>query len=188
MTAISRFPLLHPGWHWLRRPRAALTLGLGLTLVLAGAASAEAAPPTPAAGTVFELVTTDEAQRDLAASGAASVPEPPQRMRSLRQTVPLIEVLAPAGDGRSVDAPLRIELAFKPAPGSRVRPETFRAWYGVLKIDLTERLVRHGQITESGLTVERANMPSGLHRFVLQIADDQGKLGEQELRVRVQTP
>jgi hypothetical protein len=33
--------------------------------------------------------------------------------------------------------------------------------------------------------VERAQVPDGQHRLILQVADDQGNSTEQELRIRV---
>lgn len=137
------------------------------------------------AGAPFELVTAAERQAELQAQAR----QPPQapRTRSLpmpRPNAPTIRVLAPS-QASAVTAPLRIELAFEPMPGARIVPASFRVLYGVLKIDLTERLRRHATVSESGVVVEQAQMPDGLHRLYMQVADDQGNQGEQELRLRV---
>lgn len=170
--------------HRIRRPSglqavlAALAL-LAAALLPATTARAQAVLPP---GLAFELISPAEAAREAAAAAHRS--QPP-RMRALPQrAAPAIRVLAP-NPGGTAHSPLRIELAFEPAPGARIVPESFRVLYGVLKIDLTERLKRFASVSERGVVVEQAQVPEGLHRLFLQVADDQGHQGEQELRVRV---
>jgi hypothetical protein len=64
-------------------------------------------------------------------------------------------------------------------------PSTFRVLYGLMKIDLTDRLKKHTTVTETGVIVDQAQVPAGQHRLILQVADDQGNTAEQELRLRV---
>jgi hypothetical protein len=139
----------------------------------------------------FELVSKAEVAAERAArpkdDGAAPLPE--LRTRSLTSPggpVFAIRVLAPSSSG-SVSAPLRIELVFQPLPGTRIVPSTFRVLYGVLKLDLTERLRRFATISESGVVVDNAVVPDGMHRMFVQVADDKGNVAEQELRFRVGT-
>jgi len=87
--------------------------------------------------------------------------------------------------GTPVAAPLRLEVAFTPAPGARIVPSSFRVLYGLLKIDLTDRMRRHATVTETGVVVDGAKVPDGQHRLFLQVADDKGNTAEQELRIRV---
>jgi hypothetical protein len=138
-------------------------------------------------GAPFELISAAEAQQEARAEAEADA-QPQTRSRSMpspKGPAPAIRVLAPDAPGAPVPAPLRIELAFKPAPGTRIVPSTFRVLYGLLKIDLTDRLIRHSRVTETGVVVEHAQVPDGLHRLILQIGDDQGNTAEQELRIRV---
>lgn len=133
----------------------------------------------------FELITAAEAQQE--AEAEASSP-PPVRTRGLpvvRPGQPAIQVVSPQAPGSPVNAPVRIEVAFKPAPGTRIVPSTFRVLYGLLKIDLTDRLKKHSTVTETGVVVDQAQVPAGQHRLILQVADDQGNTAEQELRIRV---
>jgi hypothetical protein len=58
--------------------------------------------------------------------------------------------------------------------------------YGVLKIDLTDRVSKYATISEDGAVIDQAKMPSGQHRLLLRVADDKGNLGEQELLFRVE--
>ncbi len=156
-----------------------------LRSLAAGGAAAVAlwASPGLAAAAGFDLVTAAEAQQ--AAQAEKTLP-PPVRTRNLpRPDAPAITVLSPSAPGTPVAAPLRIEVAFQPAAGARIVPSSFRVLYGLLKIDLTERLRQHATVSEAGLLVEGAKVPDGQHRMFIQVADDKGNTGEQELRFRV---
>jgi hypothetical protein len=133
----------------------------------------------------LQLITEAEAERERAQAGEGPMAGPP-RSRSLRPPGPQIRVIAPAvgGDGQ-VPTPLRLEFGFQAAPGARIVPGSFRLLYGVLRIDLTERLRAQASISESGVLLERASMPPGTHRLWVQVGDDQGNLAEQELRFRI---
>ncbi|MDO9073083.1 MAG: hypothetical protein Q7U73_07440 [Rubrivivax sp.] len=169
-----------------RTPLAAtrrVLLGGALVCGLALQAWAPALAADPAA-TAFDLVTEEEAQRAAAAAtsaGAAAAPQP--RSRGVPQppgpgSAPAIEVVTPAGEA-TVNSPLRLEVRFRPAPGARIVPDSFRLLYGLLKIDLTERLQRQARLSERGVVVEGARMPQGTHRLLLRVADDQGRMAEQ---------
>lgn len=149
---------------------------LALLMLAGGSRAAEA----------FELITSAEAQREAQAQAAAPA-EP--RTRGLpvppAPDQPAITVVSPTGAVKPVAAPVRIEANFKPAPGARILPSTFRVLYGLLKIDLTDRLRAHATVTESGVVVDRAQVPEGQHRLILQVADDKGNTAEQEIRLRV---
>ncbi len=178
--------------------RAALTslarTGAAVLAAWVGTGAAQTSPPAhpaPAApkgpALAFELITPAEARRDLEVRPKNEPPDLPEvRTRSLPGGSPVfaIRVLAPTSQA-AVRAPLRIELVFDTPPGARVVPSTFRVLYGVLKIDLTDRLRRFSTISERGVVVDQAVVPDGLHRLFLQVADDKGNVAEQELRLRV---
>jgi hypothetical protein len=154
--------------------------GLALLMLLGQAL------PTRAQGTgAFDLITATEAAQEAKAVATAPPEIRPRLAVMPKHAVPAIRVVAPNAPGAAVTAPLRIELAFSPAPGARIVPSSFRVLYGLLKIDLTERLRKHATVTETGVVVEHAQIPDGLHRLILQVADDQGNTAEQELRIRV---
>ena len=159
-------------------------------LSLAGAAlmmlvgSARAQGPVAA----FELISAAEAQQEATAEANAPDEIRPRQVPGPKGLVPAIRIVsptAPTAPGGAVAAPLRIEVAFSPAPGTRIVPSSFRVLYGLLKIDLTERLHKHATVSEAGVVVEHAQVPDGQHRLILQVADDQGNTAEQELRLRV---
>ena len=135
------------------------------------------------AATPFELVTETEFKVDAAA------PRVP-RTRSIKALppagAPAIQVLSPSLGGAAIGSPLRIAVSFKPVAGARILPATFRVLYGVLKIDLTERVSKYATVNEDGAVIDQAKVPSGQHRLLLRVADDKGNLGEQELLFRVE--
>lgn len=135
----------------------------------------------------FELITAEEAQQEAEAAAAAPREVRTRGLPVAKPGQPAIEVVTPTVAGNAVNAPVRIEAAFKPAPGTRIVPSTFRVLYGLLKIDLTDRMKKHATVTEQGVVVDQARVPAGQHRLFLQVADDQGNTAEQELRLRVGT-
>lgn len=153
---------------------------------LAQAAGARGAPPV--------LITEAEARRE-AAAGPAPVLPTPSRSLPVPASGPLpprqapgIEVLAPAADGRAVASPLRLQVAFLPPADARIVPGSFRILYGLLKLDVTERLQRHARLSESGVVVEQAQVPQGTHRLFVLVADDKGRVAEQAVVIRVVAP
>jgi len=113
--------------------------------------------------------------------GMAAVP-----LSRKRGLYPQIRVIAPLPDPAALLAsPLRIELRFETSADARIVPSTFRVLYGLMKFDLTELFRSHARLSEQGLLVERAELPAGQHRLLLQIADNHGRVSEQELRLTV---
>jgi hypothetical protein len=151
---------------------------LAALLLLGSALLTQAAP--------FTLISDDEARRE--ASAAAQAEPAPPRPRSLPlppRQAPAIELLAPVPEGVTVSSPLRLEIAFKAPADARIVPGSFRLLYGVLKIDLTERLQRRARLNEDGVLIEEAAVPQGTHRVIVRVADDKGRVAERELMIRV---
>jgi hypothetical protein len=133
----------------------------------------------------FELISAAEAQAE--AQAVANAP-PEVRTRGMpvpKPGAPAIRVVSTPEPGAAANTPVRIEVAFKPGAGARIVPSTFRVLYGLLKIDLTDRLKKNATVTENGVVVDQAQMPAGQHRLILQVADDKGNMAEQEIRLRV---
>ena len=156
-------------------------------LALATAALLMASGPARAqTGGAFELISASEAQREAAAEAAAPAELITPRAAPVpRGDATTIRVVSSNTAASGVAAPVRIEVAFTPAPGARIVPSSFRVLYGLLKIDLTDRMKKNATVTETGVVVDNAQVPDGQHRLILQVADDQGNIAEQELRIRV---
>jgi hypothetical protein len=147
----------------------------------AGALLLTAAATALATEDGFALITPEQA-RDEAAAEAAGVALPPEPLR--RGVYPRLRVVEPVS-GTSVGSPLRLALSFETSADARIVPATFRVLYGVLKIDLTAQLLQHARLDERGLVADGVMVPPGSHRLLLQIADDRGRVTEQELKLKV---
>lgn len=133
-----------------------------------------------AAGLV--LVTKDEVR----AEEQAAIKPPPRARLVPVPGAPQIRVLQPVISGQPLQNPVRIELQFISETNVEIDPESFRAYYGFLRIDLTERILKNLSILKSGLTVEHAEIPPGSHRLFLRISDSKQRTGETELRFAVE--
>jgi hypothetical protein len=131
------------------------------------------------------LITPDEVNQE--AVWRASNPEPVMfRPKNVSPGRPVIEMVAPASLAEPIKTPFPIRIAFKAKDGATIKPETFQALYGFLKIDITERLTGKAKVTREGIDVESAAIPSGNHRLVLRVSDDKDRQGETEIRFSVQ--
>lgn len=89
---------------------------------------------------------------------------------------PIIEVDQP-DQTNAIRAPVDIRLRFVPQGGATIDLASFRAAYGWLGIDITNRIIEHAQINASGLFANNAEIPVEHHRVTLQIADNMRRLG-----------
>ncbi|WP_225224198.1 hypothetical protein [Limnohabitans radicicola] len=126
----------------------------------------------------FELVSTQEMLASMAA------PEPLRAKAGIQPGAPVIEVVRPKLSA-PISSPSTIELLFQSAAPSAVRPETFKAFYGRLRIDITPRLLNATQVTAQGITVKEASLPKGSHRLLLSIEDSEGRQGQKMLEFEV---
>lgn len=116
------------------------------------------------------LVTEEEAAQSRAAPTQLMARSP------LPANAPVIQLLAP-NTAATITSPTRIELRFEPAPQASIRPETFRVFYGALKLDITSRLMANSKVSAQGLDVSEAHLPKGSHRLVLEVQDTAGRIG-----------
>ena len=133
----------------------------------------------PAAARAQMLVTEQEA----AAARAA-----PQALASKFLPVPdapRIELLAP-DLGSPVPSPTRIVLRFEPTAPAAIRPDSFKARYGALRLDITARITAVSKVTAEGLDVAQARLPKGPHRLFLEVQDTLGRTGERQLQFVVE--
>jgi hypothetical protein len=134
--------------------------------------------PARARAAAWDLVTAEEA----AASARAGLP--PVARSLVAGPGPRIEVVTPS-ETAPLRPPLTIRLRFAPAPGAAVDPASFRALYGAFRLDVTDRMRAHARIDATGLVAEQVALPSGQHRILLSVADDQGRRGERDFRLRI---
>lgn len=131
------------------------------------------------------LVTPQEMTREQELLASGQTPPPPLRRRAVADG-PELALLKPVSLSQPLKAPFPINLAFKPKDGAQVVPESFRALYGAFRLDITDRIVKHAKVGANGIDLDKAEIPSGSHRLVLQVRDDKNRLGETEIRFSVE--
>lgn len=130
----------------------------------------------------LRLVTDEEAARE--ASYASTVDERFVPRAVSVPGAPVIQVLAPSSlEGLKTPFPIRVE--FKALDGAEVLPASFKVYYGLLKLDITDRVVQKVQVEKSGVAIEEAEIPTGSHKLLLQIKDSKERVGETALSFKV---
>jgi hypothetical protein len=127
------------------------------------------------------LVTADEAQQSAKSSAMEPLLDTAADPHEIR---PAIEIRRPHLLSQPLTAPLAIELSFLAADAPIV-PDTFRAYYGNLKLNITDRIIKKVKVLADGLRIEDAEIPSGQHKILLVIEDEKGRRGERELKFTV---
>jgi len=98
---------------------------------------------------------------------------------------PVIEIRSPSLTG-PIKAPVSIDLRCLTSGAARINWDSLRIMYGAFKLDITERVRKEGKILSDGIQIASANLPSGSHRLVIQVANTDGKLAEREVRFTVE--
>jgi hypothetical protein len=124
------------------------------------------------------LVTEDELQASMAA------PEPLFPRFAPEPDAPRILVETPKLNA-SLSSPITMKLKFQPAPGTTIRPETFKVRYGSLGIDITARITGSTTVTSEGLEISQAALPKGKHKLVIAVEDAAGRSNERQLQFEI---
>jgi len=127
------------------------------------------------------LVTADEARQSVRSTAMDTLLDTAADPNVVR---PAIEIRQPSLLSQPLGTPLAIELSFLEADAPIV-PDTFRAYYGNLKLNITDRILKKVRVLAEGLRVEDAELPSGQHKILLVIEDEKGRRGERELKFTV---
>jgi hypothetical protein len=118
----------------------------------------------------WELVTKEELKRE------STSPRPSASPAQSQPGAPTIEVEQP-DPTKPIKPPVTIRVLFKAQAGSTIDPKSFRAKYGWLGLDVTDRITSHAKIDASGLIAENADVPAGSYKITLQIADNLQRIG-----------
>ena len=129
----------------------------------------------------IDLITPDEARRSQQAPPVVEA-----QSSAADPMAPLIAVVDPQVIDKALKNPFKMEIDFKTQAGARLDFSSFKAYYGAFKVDITERLLKAATRTSSGLRLNEVNVPSGSHKIVLRIKDDQSRMGERELYFKVE--
>lgn len=128
------------------------------------------------------LITPAEA---VAYQGEAGFNQQPSL--SPRAVVPQIDILKPDPvSDLKVKAPFAISVLFKGQSDAAIDPATFKVMYGAMKFDITSRITKFVKVTPAGFSFDKAQIPAGKHRLILQVQDEKQRVAERELRVEVE--
>ena len=99
---------------------------------------------------------------------------------------PEIIVLNPDSANKSVKNPFTVEVIFKSIEGSSIDISSFKAFYGSLNIDITDRLLKESKMTASGFKLNNINVPNGNHKITLLVKDSKSRQCEKVLRFKIE--
>ena len=134
----------------------------------------------------FDLITPQEYQQEkdaqkLVLRGAEKAPPVSERAAD----GPTIEVVTP--DSRTVvKAPVDIDVRFEPGPGATIVLDTLKIRYGLIGIDVTDRIRKAATVTEHGIRAPGAQLPAGSHSMTVEISDSAGRKTKQGFKFKVQ--
>jgi hypothetical protein len=131
----------------------------------------------------FQLLSSREYQSELAARAA---PGATFVTRGADFNAPTITVVKP-DHSAPIKPPVDIDVQFTPYQGSTVNVSTLKILYGWLKLDITDRILKAPgvQVSAAGLRASGAQLPSGTHKLLIEIADNLGRVGRQPVEFTV---
>ena len=129
----------------------------------------------------FELVTKAEANASKLASSMQEAEFSQDDPRG-----PAIQVIDPQSLDVPLKNPFKMEVLFKPQQGATLDFNSFKALYGMLKLDITDRLLKEATKTPTGIKLANVDVPSGRHKLLLSIKDSQGNFSTKEIIFKVE--
>ncbi len=130
----------------------------------------------------FDLVS----QSEYLASEAQEKSAPSFTARSLAvPSDPIIDIRSPSLTG-PVKAPVGIDLRFLTSGATKINWDSLKILYGAFKLDITDRVKKEAKVLPDGIQIASANLPSGSHKLVIQVANTEGKQAEREVRFTVE--
>lgn len=129
----------------------------------------------------FVLVTPDEFSKELAAELPAE-----ERLLGRREDSFAPEILVERPE-QSDDyaSPIDIVVRFVPHEDARIDLDTLKISYGLLGMDVTDRVTGNAEVTEAGIDAREAEMPAGRHRLTVTVADTKGRVGKRRFKFRI---
>jgi hypothetical protein len=137
---------------------------------------------TSVSAQTFDLVS----QSEFLTSESQEKLVPPFNARSMPgSSDPIIDIRSPSLTG-PVKAPVSIDLRCLTSGASKINWESLKILYGAFKLDITDRVRKEAKVLPDGMQIASANLPSGSHKLVIQVANTEGKQAEREVRFTVE--
>jgi hypothetical protein len=77
-------------------------------------------------------------------------------------------------------------VRFSPGAGSTIVLESLRIRYGMIGLDVTDRIRKAATVTERGIEATGAALPAGSHSMSIEIADSAGRNTKQAFKFQVE--
>ena len=106
------------------------------------------------------------------------------RAKGIDAALPRIVFDKPSPNGM-VSAPLDVVVKFVPEAGSEIVPGSLKVYYGFMKLDITDRIIKRAQINNNALVASGAEIPAGSHKLTLEIRDTKNRVGRANLSFEV---
>ena len=65
-----------------------------------------------------------------------------------------------------------------PTEGAEIDLDTLEIKYGALGLNVTNRVIKHAEVTERGIRSEGAMLPTGKHKLTVYIGDNIGRISK----------
>lgn len=99
---------------------------------------------------------------------------------------PLIKVLSPLESNGTLESPVDIVVTFEPAADASIDMSSLKIYYLMfIKKDVTGRLLEHATVDGNSIRAEGAKLPSGKHKFLIEIHDSEQRVSSQKIVVKV---
>jgi len=137
---------------------------------------------TTATAMDFVLVTPDEYQEavdkgenpynDLVAKSVANGPQ--------------INVVSPTVSQGKLVSPVDIKVEFKAADAANIDMSSLKIFYLMfIKKDVTSRILESADMGKNSISAKGAKLPSGTHKFLVEISDSENRKASQKFVVEV---
>jgi len=100
------------------------------------------------------------------------------------RNIPLITIKSPSIKS-GLYSPIKIEINFKASDDADIQVNSLKVLYGWLNLDITDRILKHTQLTHAGISAENVKLPIGEHDITIKIRDTKGRHAEKEISFEI---
>ncbi len=99
---------------------------------------------------------------------------------------PLISVVAPEIVSGSLQSPVNIEVQFQATGNADIDMSSLKIFYLMfVKKDITSRILEHAIVDSHSIKAEGAELPTGKHKFLVEISDTANRKSSKKFTVKV---
>jgi hypothetical protein len=85
----------------------------------------------------------------------------------------------------AVQSPLSIQVLIVPGERAHIDWDSLRIFYGALRFDITDRILAKAKREDNQLIISSVSVPTGSHRLLIQVSDNQRRRAQRELTLHV---